>query len=219
MKVPPNFKELLIQEYPWFTDEDIRLALHEISCGRSDHKGGSGGIDQPAKGDAPHIPPPALNEEDAAAAVAELIEFRDKWAWHKQDEFYHFYVFDRGGGSTKAAKGVASDCVACLARSWSYAWAKKHAGQGMHSFAFSTYDSVWACHVLAREWCMKQEHFYLEWLAAGRPSAMDYGACVPYAHSEDFYELVGSIDPMYATFVRLQEVFEWMPRTPDGASP
>ena len=78
------------------------------------------------------------------------------------------YVWDRGGENTKSVKGVASDCVACLARPWAIPWVKRFGGQQMHSFSFKLHD-LEPSHLLAREWCMRYEHFYLQWIEFGKP--------------------------------------------------
>ena len=181
--VTPDIRAKILEEYPWFTDEDIKLALH--SSGGHGSAGGAG--KQKAPDDEKPAPPEPLNEEDGILAVKELREHREKWAWKDADAYAHFYVLDRGGKSTTAAKHVASDVVACYARSHCIKWCHAYGAGEMHSFAFKHHSSEDACHVLAREWCKKQNHYFQAWLAAFSPDRFDFSTILPYIHSDEFY--------------------------------
>lgn len=213
--IPPDFRARLLEEYPWFTDEDIRAALRPAApgrgggCGGDRGRGGGGG-----DGGHPGGPPEPLGDDAAVAALQELEEYREMWRWDEQVKYAHFYVFDRGGPSTKAKKDVSSDCVATLARSHVHAWCDKFKCQKMHSFMFSKHSESF-CHALAREWCRKQSYYYEAWLRDGGADggAPDFPSGVaPFAHSDEYYDALEDVPCPSPTFARFIEVNEWLPR-------
>ena len=144
-------------------------------------------------------------------AMDELRAHRREWGDDEVDQLDHFYVDSRGGGGTKRATGVASDCVACFARSHVRGWCKRFGCQIMHSFSFLAHAGPEACYLLAREWCGKQNLFYQRWLDEGSDPNFDFGAVEWYDLSDEFYEALDLLDPTLPTFQRFTEVAAWIP--------
>ena len=164
---------------------------------------------------APPLPPPAappLDEDEAEAAVAELRAHRDLWHWDEQDAYEHFYVDARGGRSTKRMKGEASDCVAVWVRGHASGWCVTWSCNRMRSFSYRAHGGEAVCHMLAREWCAKQNYYYPKWLEASSQPDFDFDAVEWFTLSDAFYDALEDIDPLSATFQRLAELAEWVPK-------
>ena len=205
--VPRHIRDIILDEYPWFTRADLDAVFNGrggLGSGGGDHGAGHGG-----GGHGP-APAAALDEEEALDAVAELREFRDAWKWDSAGAWANFYIFDRGGRRTKRIKGVASDCVAVLARRHAGPWCRDYRGQKMRSFSFEEHTVRFA-HVLAQEWVMKSEHYYKAWQDAGAPTAYDFHGVPPYQHSDAFQEALEEVPAGSTTFHRFHELVDWQP--------
>lgn len=208
-RTSPDIVAKIREEYPWFTDDDISSALTKVSsrsearCSGS-HSCGSGG----ERREVVVVP---LGEDEAAQAVVELQAHRDMWQWDEQEEVLHFYVQARGDASTKARCGKATDCVATFARSHVKPWCRAYSCNVMRSFAFSTHISEHICHVLAREWCAKQNYYYQAWLDAGQLDNFDFSAIEPFRLSDAFMDVLGGVPATSQTLPRFLELSEWLP--------
>ena len=158
---------------------------------------------------------PVLDEDAAASAVEELQALRDKWAWSEGELYEHFHVLPRGGKSTKAVCGSASDCVAMLARAWAIPWCKWCGANEMHSFKYSTHGEE-ASHLLAREWCRKQNWYYSIWHDMGEPDPFDFSSIPAYHLSDEFYDMLETIPASSKTFKRFEDLAAWRPSTDES---
>lgn len=195
-------------EYPWFTDEDIASAFKKPAS-QSDHRTPGASGSGCGRREVSVVVP--LAEDAVADAVAELRAHRDQWQWDEQEEVHHFYVQARGGASTKARCGKAADCVATFARSHVRPWCRSYGCNVIRSFAFSTHISEHICHVLAREWCAKQNYYYQAWLDAGQLDNFDFSSVDAFPLSDAFFAAFGDVPATSATFSRFLEGSTWVP--------
>jgi hypothetical protein len=144
-RVSPSALQKLREEYPWIRDDDIERAF-TFSCS----KPASTNTDPADKADAATQPPDA--DVDVGKVMAGLAEIRAHWDWHGEEGDDHFYVWQRGGGSTAKKKGVATDCASANARAASVDWCNRFTCPKMKSFAFSEH-TLDGANEMAREWC------------------------------------------------------------------
>lgn len=197
------------EEYPWFTEDDITSAL-KAACVPSERRA-RGSRSGGSSGDRREVAIVPLGEDAAAEAVAELQAHRNMWQWEAQDEVHHFYVQARGGASTKARFGTATDCVAVFARAHVKSWCRMYSCDVMRSFALSKHISEHICHVLAREWCAKQNHYYQAWLDAGQLGNFDFASVAKFRFPDSFYAALEEVPATSPTFARFQELSQWEP--------
>ena len=76
---------MIREEFPWFTDDDIKVALQQQNNNRCKPKDGH--ADEPADRDEVVVP---LSEDDAIAAVEELWAHRERWHDEDADGLNHF---------------------------------------------------------------------------------------------------------------------------------
>jgi hypothetical protein len=132
----------------------------------------------PAAAKAPPAAPPEEAEADEAAeevappdvvAVGEELRLlrEELGATAGADPFHDFYICVRGGAWTLENKGVAGDtCVGQARKGQPTEWARRYGLNVQASFAFSRYGREAAAR-LATEWCLRMQHFYDVWCAAG----------------------------------------------------
>ena len=193
----------ILDEYPWLTAEDIANVMNDIprEPGQS-RSNETKAVVQPLV--------PILDEDAAAEAVIELRAIRDKWHWAEAELYANFHVVNRGGGSTKAKTGSASDCVACQAREWAIPWCQWIGCNEMRSFKYTAHGEN-VCMVLAREWCRKQSHFYQHWVDHGCLEEFDFDSIPDYTLSEEFYDTLENVSANSKTFKRMQDLARWRP--------
>ena len=81
----------------------------------------------------------------------------------------------------------------------------------MRSFKYITHTEG-LCHLVAREWCMKQNYYADAWILAGQPESWDFDGVPPYAPTDAFYEAMAALQVGTPTMKRCQELLNWEPR-------
>ena len=199
--VDPAWERLVQDEYPWFTADDIRAAMEPSKPPRRARGADADNSASEENADPEPAAAEGLPEDLAAEAVERLQEFREQWRWGHEELYAHYYVLDRGG----------LDCVACYPRKRARPWSIAHGAGAMHSFAFATHG-LELSHLLAREWCAKQNFYYQMHIDRQDDDGFDFEAAPPYQLSEEFWAALRDVPADSPTFVRFKELAEWFPR-------
>ena len=205
-RAAPGFLELVLEEFPWFTEADVHEAMRHRNL-RGLHPDDDDVV--PPIEAPPPAPRPLLPEDEAQAVIEKLREMREEWAWDEADQFSHFYEHMRGGLNTARDKGKVSDCVAVIARKHAKPWCRRVGCALMRSFSYKEHTRPIA-HLLVREWIRKQEHYYRAWLD-GPGGDFNWGDVAPYLPTDEFWEALHAVPAMSPTFARFHELVDWQP--------
>jgi len=196
----PTWEQMVLDEYPWLTPDDIREALKPPKAKPRKKEGGTTDESSDEPDERPRKEVLALPEDLAAEAVERLRQFRADWTWADADLYEHFYVYDRRG----------LDCVACYPRAHALHWCRWVGAGDMHSFAFSTHGDAWS-HLLAREWCAKLNYNYQLWVDSVNEEDFNYADFPAFALSDDYWEALHDVPAVSLTFDRFKELADWLP--------
>ena len=198
--VVPGWKKLLLDEFPWFAEQDLKTASKHHQRRRPAESG-----DDSGEGDSsPSEPdePAALGtpEDLAADAVTKLTDFRDEWKWMDGELFEHFYVHDRS----------YMDCVAVYPRAHAKSWCEYvHAGL-MHSFHYTAHGEYNA-HLLARCWCMKLNYYFQAWMDNDSEDAEDIRHYAAFMLPDDYWDALHEVDACSLAFEQFRRLADWVP--------
>ena len=202
-----DFAATIQEEFPWLTAQDIGAAFARVASA-ANHLDGSASSVEPREDVRPDA---VVHEVDVDDVVAELHAAREKWEWGEGVLHEHFYVYQRGGASTAAKKGIASDCVTCNARPHVFEWCRAVGCNRIRSFAFTQHGGEYICNVLAREWVRTSEYYYTCWTDADCPDVFDYSGVPEFNLSEEFVDVSIALDVESNTFTRAIEIKNWVP--------
>jgi len=168
--IDPTVLDLLREEFPWLTDEDLG-----IGSGRHGAHGHGGHT-----GERPAVPrelTKAATAAEAAEIRARLLREREEWASGYVNTF--FYVRILGGLWThQHCKGRDSNAVTQFPREFVKRWCTTYKWPKQKGFYYTWHGGEENCHALAREWCRRGTFFYTIWMERGE----DYG--YPYSEEE-----------------------------------
>ena len=113
--VPKRVAEKLREEFPWLTEQDLKV-MHRAVTEKPP-------VDKEPLTGTKAVPNQVIDKDfdDAACGAVwdKLQEKRDEWARDdEEDTTLYFYTQVLGGAWTAAHKGVAADAMTCKARSW-----------------------------------------------------------------------------------------------------
>ena len=123
-------------------------------------------------------------------------------------------IFRAGEGRCfyNGKEGVAFDCVTVNARPHARAWRRAYSGNVMRSFAFAQHGELLS-NLLAREWCMKSNYYFQQWLDGGEREGWDFAGVPEYdPGAGDFLKAFAELDPGSRAYGRFVEFMNWVPR-------
>lgn len=202
--MPASAAERLRQEFPWLTDEDIKVAQEKARAQRE-----AGGTKQPHAGmclDAADYEDDAFDE-----VMTALEERREEWRFEDDDVGVNFYTFVAGGAWTQKFKGVVADSVSAKCRAHVRKFCDRFHWPKMKVFHFSAHGELGST-MLAREWCRKGHHYFEAWLDSGGLETFARPEDHPFVDSEEFLDLAVGVDTECQTWGKLMELRQCVPK-------
>ena len=183
------------------SDADITAAKE-----RADRDKGEGGHPAPHR-----IMKPEDYEEKAFPALREeLDEKREEWKFDDEDVSINFYTHLAGGNWTKKFKDVVSDAVHAKARAHCRAFCDRFHWPKTKVFHFSAHGEIGA-NTLAREWCMKGNHYFTAWMKSVGLERFRNPEDHPYADSMEFLDWAVDVDVASHTWAKVMELRNFRP--------
>ena len=209
----------LREEFPWLTDEDIKIAeAHGRRVGDGSASGSGEAAGAREERGAPvvrRLDPDAEVEEAHADCMRRLEEFRDAWADEHDVEDSHFYLFFPGGFWTETFLGKVSDCAMAKARGHTHRFCLLFSWPKVKSFTFGAHGEAAAVQ-LAKEWCRKGHFFFSVWMGSDCAEEFASDSDFEYEEDLDFLNFACGVDVDSPTFEAIMLLRHKRPRLVSG---